>query len=238
MGAWVDHTGKVFGCKTVVSRAETVILPGGHHKAKWNVRCVCGYEEVVGARAVAHTNPKSCASVKCSLRWDTPKSAVCVECGAPREIAHKESGRRQQRCCVACAKLAHVALGIGRGKPAPNRLPNSEGAFNLLYGSYIRGARIRKIEFSIPKEEFRRLTKEDCSYCGTPPAAIRKSSKSLAPGYVYNGLDRADSSEGYTLDNVVPCCGVCNYMKQELSVASFLAKVAAVYAHSVEAAGA
>lgn len=31
--------------------------------------------------------------------------------------------------------------------------------------------------------------------------------------YTYNGVDRLDSSMGYTPDNCVPCCWECNNMK-------------------------
>ena len=32
----------------------------------------------------------------------------------------------------------------------------------------------------------------------------------------HSGVDRIDSSKGYTKDNVVPCCGKCNRMKGDL----------------------
>jgi hypothetical protein len=48
-----------------------------------------------------------------------------------------------------------------------------------------------------------------CSYCG---GALSKSGHSL---------DRIDSSQGYVLSNVAVCCGVCNYMKQDLSLEEF-----------------
>jgi len=48
----------------------------------------------------------------------------------------------------------------------------------------------------------------------------------------YSGLDRVDSSRGYVHGNVVPCCGECNYAKQDLSVDDFLASVARIQAHN------
>ena len=36
------------------------------------------------------------------------------------------------------------------------------------------------------------------------------------------GIDRVDSSKGYTIDNVVPCCSKCNWMKGVLSKEDFI----------------
>ena len=46
--------------------------------------------------------------------------------------------------------------------------------------------------------------------------------------YLSSGLDRIDSSIGYESNNVVPCCKVCNRMKDVLSTDEFLAAIEAV----------
>jgi hypothetical protein len=46
--------------------------------------------------------------------------------------------------------------------------------------------------------------------------------------YYYNGLDRIDSSKGYTRDNVEPCCVICNTMKWTLSKKDFLKHIALI----------
>lgn len=45
----------------------------------------------------------------------------------------------------------------------------------------------------------------------------------------HNGIDRVDSSKGYTLDNCVPCCSKCNYAKHEMSVEEFKEYITNVY---------
>lgn len=67
------------------------------------------------------------------------------------------------------------------------------------YNIYKKGAKKRNLEFDLTKEEFYELTRQSCFYCGN---LIN-----------YNGIDRVDSSEGYSLKNCVPCCDVCNKMK-------------------------
>lgn len=35
------------------------------------------------------------------------------------------------------------------------------------------------------------------------------------------GLDRIDSTKGYTMDNLVSCCETCNRAKRHMSLAEF-----------------
>jgi hypothetical protein len=58
---------------------------------------------------------------------------------------------------------------------------------------------------------------------------MRSRKGTFSGTFVYNGLDRIDSNLGYVRSNVVPCCAVCNYMKQELSLSEFLDQVAKIH---------
>ena len=44
-----------------------------------------------------------------------------------------------------------------------------------------------------------------------------------------NGIDRIDSSKGYTVENSVPCCKYCNTAKNTMSVDEFLKWIGRVY---------
>ena len=57
-------------------------------------------------------------------------------------------------------------------------------------------------EWSISFEEYYQLLRQGCFYSG----------KSLSDETGI-GLDRIDNSKGYTLDNVLPCCGECNSIR-------------------------
>lgn len=81
-------------------------------------------------------------------------------------------------------------------------------------------------------EQFLKLSQLDCYYCGSPPSnktnkTVKGSSqKQKEEGvFIYNGLDRLDSSQGHTVTNVVPCCCTCNLMKKDMSVDEFLAHI-------------
>jgi hypothetical protein len=91
----------------------------------------------------------------------------------------------------------------------------------VLYKKYRTNARVRHIEFAITFEDFVGLTKESCAYCDAAPQLEMYREHSNG-AYVYNGLDRVDSTRGYTTDNVVPCCKTCNTRKAKLPVEIFV----------------
>lgn len=43
------------------------------------------------------------------------------------------------------------------------------------------------------------------------------------------GIDRIDSSKDYTLDNCVPCCFICNRIKNKYDLNTFFDKVEKIY---------
>ncbi len=65
-------------------------------------------------------------------------------------------------------------------------------------------AKRRGIEWLLSFDEYVRLIKESCYYCGN---------KLCKPVRRMVGLDRLDSNLGYEISNVVSCCYVCNVMK-------------------------
>lgn len=44
-----------------------------------------------------------------------------------------------------------------------------------------------------------------------------------------NGIDRIDSSKGYTIDNCVSCCPLCNQMKSNIDQNMFLTQIEKIY---------
>lgn len=74
---------------------------------------------------------------------------------------------------------------------------------------YRRNAKDRGIDFEITKETIEKYWEDDCYYC--------EESKR-------RGLDRVDNTKGYTEDNVVPCCEMCNWMKRDMTQKDFISK--------------
>lgn len=132
-------------------------------------------------------------------------------------------------CQCACGKekiIPGCRLRKGGAKTcgcSRNRgLSAGEAAFNDLFREYQFTAKKRNRIWEISKELFKTLTSKSCFYCGSPPSGKRLHHKKRYNGiYLFNGLDRVDNSKGYTVDNVVPCCIICNRAKRAMSQDDF-----------------
>lgn len=94
-------------------------------------------------------------------------------------------------------------------------LDKSYLSINRRYYFYRAGAERRGREFSLTKEQFTILVNGECEYCGCQPCPK-------------NGIDRVENSKGYTVDNCVTCCPICNKMKGTMSTESFIEKCAKI----------
>lgn len=79
-------------------------------------------------------------------------------------------------------------------------------------------------------DQFLALSQLRCHYCDAQPSNnynvfkkyTAKNTYALDNGnFVYNGLDRLDSSRPHDIDNVVPCCWECNMAKNNRTVEQF-----------------
>lgn len=69
-------------------------------------------------------------------------------------------------------------------------------------------------------ELFQQEIEKPCFYCGIEKSSYKKD-RSTGEVFYYHGLDRIDSSKGYEVNNVVPCCKRCNIAKGELTQEEF-----------------
>lgn len=101
--------------------------------------------------------------------------------------------------------------------------------FSVVWNNYKNNAKVRKLPFDLTKDEVQTLTKQNCHYCGAEPKTIARVHSGTASArciersrYVYNGIDRIDSTLGYNIMNCSACCKKCNVMKSNFSVSEFL----------------
>lgn len=113
--------------------------------------------------------------------------------------------------------------------------PGHTSAYQL-WSNYKFGAKRRKLEFTLTCEELEELCQLLCHYCGAEPSQIirRNNKTGHATPFIYNGLDRVNNKEGYTLSNVVPACWMCNHMKKNRSPEEFLSHVTKIAAYQAQ----
>jgi len=121
---------------------------------------------------------------------------------------------------VAAKHLVHnhtASCGCSNG----THLPEGQADLNRKLVMYKRNAAKRTIPFLLTKEEFEGMIKKDCTYCGTPAEP-------------FNGIDRVRNWDSYRIENVVPCCYICNRAKSTLPHDDFLNHIKKVFNHSLK----
>lgn len=118
-------------------------------------------------------------------------------------------------CCPGCTK-------IKRGDNARKYKIKEYGYSTAVrsYNQYKRNAVNRGLSFEFTLEQFVDIVTRECHYC--PNIKTNCAMSECANGdFLYTGLDRVDNTKGYTLDNCVPCCSVCNTAKNNYPVEVF-----------------
>ncbi len=109
--------------------------------------------------------------------------------------------------------------------------------YGRVYRSYIKNAKNRNLSFNISFDFFMEIVSQKCYYCDEPPHKMmysqhmRESSALKYSFILINGIDRLKHNTGYIKNNCVPCCPICNFMKQEHDDNIFLSIISKIYKH-------
>lgn len=103
-----------------------------------------------------------------------------------------------------------------------NRLVFGVSSRNTVLRMYKYGAKKRGFSWRLTEKQFDTLTQGVCEFCGRQPRKIKRVDGGYGH-FVYNGIDRLDSRKGYTKNNTVSCCDICNKAKRDLPLGEFIA---------------
>lgn len=145
---------------------------------------------------------------------------IC-DCGQIKSIRTGQLNSGQHQSC-GCLRKENIQKIAGH-----NKKPKGEAGFSILLNHYKYKAKERKLVFELSELEFRSLVVQNCYYCNIEP--FQKSKAISGDFFVYNGIDRLDSSKGYVYSNCVTACGICNFMKREQNIENFLKQVKTIY---------
>lgn len=135
---------------------------------------------------------------------------ICVGCGKDFE-KYMTHYNRPSKLCKECNENQRVQDNKRRDRIRNYR---QERFTNIaqFFKDYVTNAVERGYIFELQYEDFNKLVLSPCYYC-----KFQKDRE-------VNGIDRVDNSKGYTKENCVPCCQVCNRMKLIYHPSFFITK--------------
>lgn len=98
------------------------------------------------------------------------------------------------------------------------KIAKPDAGFTSIMNSYKRNAISRGVDFLLDFDNFKKIIQSNCFYCGVEPSNLYFKNYYDVK---YNGIDRVDNKQGYNLNNVVPCCKICNIAKNNNSTEIF-----------------
>lgn len=166
----------------------------------------------------------------------TGQKFYCLTCIEPTDKPTYKSGIVWKMLCD-CGNIAYLPpLQVIKGRTKScghlKERPWEQASARVVWKDYKRNDKLRGFD---PKgmvdfNAFYALSQRNCAYCNSPPSQVYKAPRTTTfigeqKHFTYNGLDRVDNTKGHTLDNVVPCCFICNRMKGTKTVKEFYADI-------------
>ncbi len=173
----------------------------------------------------SHTNNKV-AYFKCE----------CVDCGTQHIVRGGNVRNGRSKRCAQCGLKStfKTQTGVKKSKKTSKQLAES-----YLYIDKKKDAKKRKKAWALTIVEFISIIYQNCHYCGVNPSTTvnpttgrgLEASRAQECFITYNGIDRVDSSKGYEIGNVVPCCEQCNRAKLDYTASKFIDWAKRLVAH-------
>jgi hypothetical protein len=154
-------------------------------------------------------------------RWNTFKVWECIcECGNSCLIRSADLVRRTRSCgCIAKENLR---------KRATKHITKADAAISRFYTSYKSHAWPRNYSFELTIDQFKAIITQSCKYCGSDDSVMivrirgNNSTNQVLVRLRVNGVDRYDNTLGYTIENSVPCCSICNIAKMDKTAQQYI----------------
>jgi hypothetical protein len=201
-------------------------------------------KENVGRKNYNHINRCKRDGIECELTEEEIKEFFKEECFYCGELGNNGIDRIENDIgynvdnCVSCCSMCNYMKAcldpitfIDRAKFIlinQGKLISDEqidyGIFrdilskSVSFSGYKCSSIKRNKSFSLSKEQFDDIIKNECYICGKPNDDKHQ-----------NGIDRVSNETGYTLENSKSCCGECNYMKKDFDLNDMLNKLYEIY---------
>ena len=203
-----------------------------HGQILWEYSCDCGNIGIALGGNLRTGYTKSCGCAHAITEEPGTRYGKLVVIGRSK---NKEDGNGLWECLCDCGKMVIVPGGRLRSGSKKScgclrTKPKGEAAFNIVLNAMKMGAKVRGYDWDLTREQVLKITKQNCFYCGTPPSNIA-APKNTNGDYVYSGIDRIDNNKGYIIDNIIPCCWICNRAKATMTISEFLEWIERISTH-------
>jgi len=172
----------------------------------------------INPKNIQHYINKGYSDLTCTFRNKNPKTLLVKVLDLPEQSHLKvlwkcdKCGKKQLKQFRHCNTLCKTCSN-------KERKGNSDYSFihgNRQYSIYKSKAKHRNLVFDLTVDEFNEITSKPCHFCGDKEKI---------------GIDRKQNNIGYTLENSLPCCYVCNWSKRDLDYNVFLKHIRKQFNH-------
>ena len=204
------------------------IHPG--HGRIWECQCDCGNIAYVNTAKLHSGNTSSCGCLKQETIHPNLIGQKFGKLTVVEAVGVRDSHARW-RCICDCGLEKIVKTGMLKDKsvrscgclhntPGGSHLAPGISTRNMIIRTYKDNAKRINAVWELSIDEVVNLFSGNCFYCGCPPSRTRKTLNKHG-SFTYNGIDRLDNTKGYSTNNVVSCCTVCNFKKHSMSYQEF-----------------
>lgn len=138
-------------------------------------------------------------------------AVTCTTCAIEYQQSEMPVARNEKTAhSIYCFKCARIRSNASRQRTIFKRTLT---VYKLMAKKWGR-------EWTLTDSEASKLFLTDCAYCGKPPNPI-------------NGIDRFNNTKGYTLDNSIACCLICNRGKNNMSSKDWRSHLAGLVKHAL-----
>lgn len=213
------------------------------------IECIhCGETRLITYYGFLNQNTRPCT--KCGGKWlDWAKTMIGKTVGHYKILEFSDLVKRDSNKkvdiffkvqCIHCGSIKERELysesNWNRYETCPDCPRRTDTYYDIRYKEYQSSAKSRNKSWNLTLEDFIKISTGNCIYCGqhaTIQSRKQSGCKNSLSDY-FNGIDRIDSSKGYSVDNCVPCCSYCNMMKMHYSKEDFLKQVEKIYLYAIK----
>lgn len=236
---------------TIISNKEKYYTKSGKRDGyKFLCQCKCGNESYYDSSKLVNNKFYECSNC---IRFTKESSKfligdkyydLTVVNNIPkiRKILNSHEVKKYILCQCKCGSIKYYQTSHLKTKRAkrcsfcayklkPHKLSILEKLYQSKITKSCKQSKGKKIS-TLTVEEFSNIINKNCFYCGDLPIKLKYLyGKKLKDNndIFSNGVDRIDSLKGYSKENCVPCCEMCNRMKLNYDIQQFKNQIIKIY---------